>query len=154
MLLRLLSYKHLLHQPHSNGLELGPGFILYDGDQARFHPYVQAIPWAEKAGPRLTARRADSARFGAVSVSVDSTEIHMLFGGRPIRAAHPAEPTKLVDVYGLDGSYLRSYELPTHFRHMAKSGESYVLYNESELGLPQIRRFSPIVQRGSQRDRE
>lgn len=121
----------------------GPGFVVLRGDEIRFHPYIEHIPWALKSGPRVRARGADSARYGATSAAVDNGLIYMLSGGRPIRQAHPAEPTTLIDVYETDGSYLHSFRLPSHFSKMTRSDDDFVLFNESEEGFPQIFRLHP-----------
>lgn len=121
----------------------GPGFLVLRSDQIQYHPYIDHIPWALKSGPRIRAMGADSARYGASSVEVEDGLIHMLFGGRPFRKAHPDEPTNLIDVYDIDGSYLHSYRLPGDFDKMTRSEGDYVLSNESELGFPQIFRLRP-----------
>ncbi len=127
-------------------LGYGPGFMVLRGDSMELRPYVEYIPWALKSGPAVRQAGADSARFGAVSVAVDSGRIYMLFGGRPRRQAHPFEPTILIDVYGLDGSYIESYRLPSHFHRMSRVDGDFLLTKESEIGLPQILRLSPRVQ--------
>ena len=68
------------------------------GDDIQLHRYIEHIPWQVKFSPRLRAAGADSTRFGAVSVDVESGRIYMLFGGRPFRSVHPFEPTTLIDV--------------------------------------------------------
>lgn len=127
-------------------LTYGRGFLVYDGRRIALHDYITPIPWARKASPQLTAARADSARFGAVSVRAVDDEIHMLFGGRPRRAAHPFEPTNLIDVYGFDGSYRRSYRLPSHFDRMAQDGQgdSFILARETDAGMPMILNLEPV----------
>jgi hypothetical protein len=86
---------------------------------------------------------ASSERYGASSVEVEDGLIHMPFGGRPFKKAHPAEPTNLIDVYTIDGSYLHSYRLPGDFDKMTRSDGDYVLSNESDLGFPLIFRLRP-----------
>jgi hypothetical protein len=116
------------------------------GESIEPRSYIEHIPLSRKPGPALTAARADSARLGAVSVAVDGGRIYMLFGGRPRRAAHPFEPTTLIDVYGVDGSYIESYRLPSHFQQMGRVDGDFLLIKESEIGLPQILRLSPRVE--------
>lgn len=128
-------------------LRRGPGFLVVKKDGAiEPHRYVVDIPWQYKYSPQRRAERRDSTWLAAVAVAVDSGQITMLFGGRPRMASHPwVEPTRFIDVYGLDGAYRRSYLLPSHFRHMTRDDGAFVLWDESEDGLPQIWRFRPVV---------
>ncbi|MGH7480598.1 MAG: hypothetical protein ACRELV_00455, partial [Longimicrobiales bacterium] len=101
-------------------------------------------PWALKSGPRLMRAGADSARYGAVSLSVVGDEIFMLFGGRPFRQEHPDEPTRMIDVYGMDGEYRRSYRLPFDTGHMVTdNGELFYVLTYDELGYPFILGLRP-----------
>lgn len=109
---------------------LGPGFIVWTGGQPRAHRWIENIPFAMRVSTRLTRARADSARYAAVSLEIVEDEIFTLFGGRPVRAAHPGEPTLWVDVYGLDGNYRRSYKLPVDATAMTTDGSTfYVLHS-------------------------
>ncbi|MEJ2186094.1 MAG: hypothetical protein P8Z36_09175 [Gemmatimonadota bacterium] len=127
-------------------LRRGPGFLVLDGDDIRRYRYVVDIPWQYKYSPQRHAERRDSTWLAAVAVAVDSGQITMLFGGRPRMMSHPwAEPTRMIDVYGLDGAYRRSYLLPSHFRKMTRDEGDFLLWNESEDGLPQIWRFRPVA---------
>lgn len=128
-------------------LEFGSGFLVLRGNQIHLHNYIDHIPWAMKITPQMQAARADSARYGAVSIAVDSGRIYMLFGGRPLRHAHPFEPTRFIDIYRTDGTYLESYRLPSHFKTMTRDGGNFVLTNQSGDGMPQIWRFAPVVSR-------
>jgi hypothetical protein len=123
----------------------GSGFMVLRGNDIELHHYIEYIPWHRKMGMEQHAAGADSTRFGAVSVAVENERIYMLFGGRPFRAAHPFEPTTLIDVYGLDGSYIESYRLPSHFNQMSRVDGDFLLTKESEDGFPQILRISPKV---------
>ena len=124
-------------------LMYGPGFMVLRGDEIERHRYIDPIPWQRKFRMEDHATGADSTRFGAVSIAVDNGRIYMLFGGRPYRAAHPFEPTTLIDVYGLDGSYIESYRLPSHFEKMTRINGDFLLAEEAEDGMPQILRLSP-----------
>lgn len=117
-------------------LYFGPGFVVGQADSVfgRYR-YVDDIPWARKGNPRLTRLKADSARYGAVKAEVFEGEIYLLFGGRPLRMAHESEPTELVDVYGFDGGYRRSYLLPMSADDFAlfPDGRFVVLSSYAEL---------------------
>jgi len=119
----------------------GPGFMVWSRDTVRTYRYIDPIPFAVKASPRINALRADSARYGAVSIAATNDEIFMLFGGRPRRFAHPDEPTVLIDVYGLDGVYRRSYRLPFDTRMMTTDGETFYVIEEA--GYPSILALRP-----------
>lgn len=118
----------------------GPGFIVLEGDRATPHRYIEHVPFALRVSPRLQEERADSARFAARSVRVVGDEIFFLFGGRPVRYAHmEGEPTRFIDVYGVDGAYKRSYLLPFSAREMDTSdGEVFYLSTDAEDLYPQI----------------
>ncbi|MEJ2679133.1 MAG: hypothetical protein P8174_08675 [Gemmatimonadota bacterium] len=129
-------------------LHRGPGFLVLKADGGmELHRYVVDIPWQYKYSPQRRAARRDSTWLAAVAVTVDSGHIYMLFGGRPRMASHPwVEPTRLIDVYDVGGAYLRSYRLPSHFKKMTRDDDgAFVLWNESEEGLPQIWRFRPVA---------
>ena len=85
---------------------------------------------------------ADSARNGAVSLEVIGEEIFMLFGGWPVRRAHPGEPTLWIDIYSLDGEYLRSYRLPFDVAGMTTDGHTF--YVVSAEGIPRLIALRPI----------
>lgn len=92
---------------------------------------------------QMTQARADSARIGAVSVDVIGKEIFFLFGGRPVRAAHPAEPTVWIDVYSVSGDYLRSYRLPFDADGMATDGNMFYVLASDE--TPKVIALRPRV---------
>ncbi len=53
---------------------------------------------------------------------------------------HPlGEPTVLIDVYGLDGGYRRSYRLPGDTKAMVtENGQTFYVLTETEDGLPTL----------------
>jgi hypothetical protein len=107
---------------------LGPGFFVHQDGNLNAHRYIDRVPFAYKSGPIQREMGADSARWGARSVSIVGDEIFFLFGGRPHRSSHEPEATRLIDVYGLDGLYRRSYLLPFHADHMAtRDGRTFHL---------------------------
>lgn len=117
--------------------EYGPGFMVGRADTVRTYHYFKWIPWAQKAGPALNAAHADSARYAARAASIAGNEVYFLFGGRPKRYAHPHEPTRYIDVYGLDGRYHRSFRLPSDTWSMATvDGRTfYVLTLQGDLPI-------------------
>jgi hypothetical protein len=121
---------------------LGPGFTVWESGTPRSYMYREHIPFALRPSPQLTAMGADSARDGAVSLEVVGDEIFMLFGGRPVRRAHPGEPTVWIDVYSLRGDYLRSYRLPFHTRGMATDGRTFYLLATDD--IPKLIALRPI----------
>lgn len=114
----------------------GPGFMIFRDGESSHHRYVDDIPFQYKINERLKASGADSLRYGALSADIVDGEIYMLFGGRPNRAIHPEEPTRLLDVYDLEGTYLRSYRTPFHSRVMTTDGERFLFYQEDP--YPQV----------------
>lgn len=123
---------------------LGPGFTVWRRDGQESYRYRSHIPFANRPSPRIRQMGADSARNGAVSMAVVDGEIFMLFGGRPVRRAHPGEPTVWVDVYSLAGEYLRSYRLPFDTDGMATDGRTFYLLMDDEIGVPQLAALRPI----------
>lgn len=122
----------------------GPGFTVWNGVVSNSHRYIERIPFANRVGPSVRQVGADSARFGAVSLSIVGDEIFMLFGGRPVRSAHPGEPTVWIDTYSLDGSYVRSYRLPSDTDAMATDGNVfYVLVSD---GFPALLALRPVLE--------
>lgn len=106
-----------------NAFTFGPGFMVWRDGSIHKHHYIESIPFI--------IRRADSARFGAVSISAVEDELYVLFGGRPFRPANAMEPTVWIDVYGITGEYRRSYRLPVDAEAMATDGKTfYVLQTE------------------------
>lgn len=63
-----------------------------------------------------------------------------MFGGRPRRQEHPlGEPTILIDVYGLDGAYRRSYLLPSDTNWMVtEDARTFYVLTETADGLPTL----------------
>lgn len=118
----------------------GPGFMVFRGDSVAIHRYIEPVPYVPKSGPHIRAMGADSARFAALSGSIVGDEIFFLFGGRPRRQVHPlGEPTVLIDVYGLDGGYRRSYRLPGDTKAMVtEDGQTFYVLTETEDGLPTL----------------
>ena len=106
---------------------LGPGFIVWKGDVPSAHRYIDYVPFANRVNAAIRRIGADSARYGARSMSISADEIFMLFGGRPVRSSHPGEPTVWIDVYSLEGAYLRSYRLPFDTDAMAMDGSTFYL---------------------------
>lgn len=134
----------------------GPAFaVLPPGkNEAEVFPYIDNIPWALKASPRLSQERADSARYGALAADILDGEIYFLFGGRPLRFAHPDEPTVLVDVYRVDGSYRRSYLLPLDAEGLAVIGpDRFAVLGMHEGIFPRIYILRPIRADRRSRDR-
>jgi len=123
---------------------LGPGFTVWRGRASRSFSYREPVFFANRSSPRITEMGADSARWGAVSLDVVGEEIFMLFGGRPVRRAHPGEPTLWIDVYSLGGEYLRSLRLPFGTSGMVTDGRTfYVLPSE---GIPRVVALRPILE--------
>jgi hypothetical protein len=121
---------------------LGPGFTVWDGGTPRHYTYREHIPFAIRPSEELRAMGGDSARNGAVSLEVIGEEIFMLFGGRPHRKAHPGEPTVWIDVYSLQGRYLRSYRLPFHAGGMATDGRTFYFLVTDD--IPKLIALRPI----------
>ena len=120
---------------------LGPGFTIWKGSGSRSFSYREPIFFANRSSPTIRQMGADSARWAAVSLDVVGEDIFMLFGGRPARRAHPAEPTLWIDVYRLSGEYLHSYRLPFDTSGMATDGRTfYVLPSE---GIPRLVALRP-----------
>lgn len=114
-----------------NAFRFGPGFMVWRDGSVHRHHYIESIPFALKVKSHVRAMGADSARFGAVSISAVEDELYVLFGGRPFRSAHAMEPTVWIDVYGITGEYRRSYRLPVDAEAMATDGKTfYVLQTE------------------------
>lgn len=127
-------------------LHVGPGFTVIQTDTVRSHRYIDPVFFALKSGPRVREIGADSARYGAHSLDSVGDELFMLFGGRPNRAAHPGEPTEVIDVYGWDGTYRRSYRLPLDAEAMAtRDGETFYILTHSEGGYPLLLALRPIT---------
>lgn len=104
-----------------SALHLGPGFFVARPGERRFHRYVEDS-WFVSTYPE---QGRDSARWGAHSVAIARDEVFMLFGGRPKWALHDTELPRTIDVYGLDGSYRRSYRLPFDSWRMATDGRTF-----------------------------
>jgi len=121
---------------------LGPGFTVWRGSEPRSFSYREPIPFASRPTPRVREIGADSARWGAVSLGVVGDEIFMLFGGRPARRPHPAEPTVWIDVYSLEGDYLHSLRLPFDVSGMATDGRTFYVLPEE--GVPRLIALRPI----------
>lgn len=125
----------------------GPGFMVFHGDSVATYRYIDPIPFAIKSGPRERAMGADSARYAALSISQVGDELFMLFGSRPRRQQHPAgEPTLLIDVYGLDGQYRRSYKLPSNTIDMTtEDGETFYVLTYIDETYPVLLGLRPPV---------
>lgn len=94
-------------------LWFGPYFAVGDDHGVSVFPMVETFHWAYAPTPEVQQDHlADSAYIGAWNVALVGDEVFILGGGRPRRAAHGEEPTRLIDVYGVTGDYRRSYELP------------------------------------------
>lgn len=128
-------------------LQHGPGFVVgSQGSEPRLFRYVSHVPWAQRVHPAMRSSGADSARYGAVDAEVMASEIFLLFGGRPFRAAHAAEPTVLVDVYRSDGEYSRSYLLPVDTEDFAMlGGDVLALLSTHEGVYPRIFLVRPTI---------
>lgn len=128
---------YLLIQPAPRGwvtaAKVGPGFFLHDRDTVRYVPFIDPRPIQD--GAVLVPEVLLSAR--ALMVQDDS--IFMLYGGR---AAHPeGERPEIVDVYALDGAYLRSYRLPMPTVHLTRVEDSFVAVVFDP--APSLRRWTP-----------
>lgn len=111
----------------------GPGFYVQTAeDSLRFHRYIDPA-WFVSVRP---VQGRDSARYAAHAVSTANDEVYMLYGGRPLWLLHEQELPRLIDVYGLDGTYRRSYRLPFDSWRMATDGE--VFYVSSVDPFPAI----------------
>lgn len=93
----------------------GPGFFVYDEGRPTYHPYIENVPFL--SGLIKTWKDA------AQSIDVIGDEVFFLFGGQ--RTPEGIERPKLVDVYGLDGAYRRSYRLPMEAFHMTTDGTTF-----------------------------
>lgn len=120
----------------------GPGFMVFHGDSVAQHVYIDPIHFTLKAPYIPDIVQSDSARYGALAIAAAGDELFMLFGGRPNRYTHPEEPTRLIDVYGFDGAYRRSYKLPFHAELMTTDGETF--YFEREEPYPHVLALRPI----------
>lgn len=123
--------------------EYGPGFVVGEPDNWSHYAYIDSIPFARKVNARLRTTGRYVAQYGAVSIDVADDEVFMLFGGRPHRYDHGPLPTVLVDVYRLDGRYLRSYRLPFHSDAMKTDGKTFFFLTETDEGLPTILALQP-----------
>jgi hypothetical protein len=94
---------------------------VYADGRPTYHPYIEEVP--------LTTGRHLSVSFAAHSIDVIGDEVFFLFGGRSKGEA--IEGPRLVDVYGLDGAYRRSYRLPMEAYNLTTDGSTfYVLQHE------------------------
>jgi len=124
--------------------ELGPAFVVLNGDSVRVHPYIDRVHFMKKPNPLRPASRPDSMRYAAITASIVGDEVFFLFGGRPRRREYPAKPTLLIDVYGLTGAYRRSYLLPVDTRSMAtEDGQVFWVIEMSEGLYPEIMALRP-----------
>jgi hypothetical protein len=123
----------------------GPGFVIVENGRIVVHEYLDRISMVEKVSPALREAGADSARYAARAARAVGDELFLLFGGRPRRRAHPTgEPTVLMDVYGLDGAYRRSYLLPESAHDFETvDGEVFHLLTNAEGIYPQILSVRP-----------
>ncbi|MGH7554042.1 MAG: hypothetical protein ACREMQ_13550 [Longimicrobiales bacterium] len=72
-----------------------------------YHEYVEPAPFMiAGGGPQ------DSLKNAAQSIDVMGDEIVMLFGGRRRTRTQEAEPARFIDIYGIDGKYRRSLQMP------------------------------------------
>ena len=124
-----------------SAFKLGPGFTVWNGSGPKSFSYREPIPFASRPTPKVREMGADSARWGAVSLDVVGDEIFMLFGGRPARRPHPAEPTVWIDVYSLEGNYLHSLRLPFDVSGMATDGHTFYVLPEE--GVPRVIALQP-----------
>lgn len=132
------------HAGWVGAFQYGPGFLIARHERSTVHEYIDHIPWALKSAPHIRAMGLDSARYGARALSIAGEEIYMLFGGRPYRAAHAEEPTRYIDVYGMDGAYRRSYLLPSDSWEMStEDGETFYVLTMSEHGNPLLLGLRP-----------
>jgi hypothetical protein len=114
----------------------GPGFFTWTDGHGRPHRYVEEVPFQPGITREMMARAEDEGRNAALALVVTGGEIYVLFGGRPQRSAHDMEPTRYVDVYGIEGDYRRSYLLPGHTTDIATDGKVfYVIQEEPEYGV-------------------
>jgi hypothetical protein len=123
--------------------QYGPGFVVGSGNDWSRYTYIDSIPWARKVNPMLRTTGKYVAQYGAVSIDVVGDEVFMLFGGRPSRYDHGPLPTVLVDVYRLDGRYMRSYRIPFHADAMKTDGKIFYFLTETDEGMPTILALRP-----------
>ena len=124
--------------------ELGPAFLVLDQGSVQVHPYIENVHFMKKPNPLRPTTGPDSMRYAAVSASIVRDDVFFLFGGRPARREYPAKPTVLIDVYGLDGTYRRSYLLPADARSMVTEDGKVFYVDVMSGGLyPQIMALKP-----------
>lgn len=129
------------------GLWVGPFFAVGGPGGVEFHPYIKKFHFRYAPGRWSAADpSADSAYFGTWDVSVVGEEIFFLSGGRPKTRAHDGEPTRFIDIYGLDGKYRRSYELPFHSRAMSTDdGETFYVLTLVDEVYPHLFGLRPRI---------
>ncbi len=118
----------------------GPGFMVWHRGVPVAHRYIDPLPFEPPVSRERIAAGKDRGWYTAVAVCVRGGEIFFLFGGRPRRRSDPeGAPTEIIDVYGTDGAYRRSYRLPLDAKDLSTDGEIfYVVQYEpypSVLGL-------------------
>jgi hypothetical protein len=95
---------------------IGPGFFVFQDGSRVFHRWIEALPW-RVAG-------MDSVLVAAGSADVVGDEAYFLFGG--VRGGQGGTTwARLIDVYGLDGGYRRSYALPVGAVHLTTDGARF-----------------------------
>lgn len=118
----------------------GPGFMVWRRGVPTAYRFIEPLPFETPLSQERIAAGKDRGWFSALAVCMRGGEIFFLFGGRPRRRSDPeGAPTQIIDVYGTDGSYRRSYLLPIDAEDLATDGTLfYVIQREpypSVLGL-------------------
>jgi hypothetical protein len=109
-------------------LMYGPVFSIWNGLEGEAHRYFDEVPYARPGTPENVAARRDTLTRGAIAGSIVEGEIYLLGGGRGrTRTDRQGAPADLIDVFGLDGGYRRSYRLPAHANDFATDGRLFVV---------------------------
>ena len=104
-----------------SGFRRGPGFFVYANGRPTYHPYIEEVPFV--------SGRVATWKDGAQSIDVIRDEVFFLFGRQGLSTG--IKRPRLVDVYGLDGAYRRSYRLPMEAFHLTTDGRTfYVLQHQ------------------------
>lgn len=100
-------------------LKAGPGFFVHTPDSTLFVEYVEPHP------VQLGNVRSDEVLLSAHSVEVRGDSVYVLYGGRTVFPR--GEGPRVIDVYGLDGSYSHSYRLPREVRKMILDDDAFIV---------------------------
>lgn len=110
----------------------GPGFFLHSHQEERFMEYIEPRP--------LVVGRVAEMHLSAGALMVEGDSIFVLYGGR--RAPAPRQWPQLIDVYDLNGEYLKTYELPHPVMDVARfEGRFIAIVHEPTPGIVE---FAPV----------